>query len=375
MAAFEVKIYKLTIEPHSNADALELAVVGDFRAIVMKDTLKTGDLAAYIPEGSIVPDWLIARLGLEGRLAGKAQNRVKAIRLRGVFSQGLIVPLTGQQSNFPDACTWGIENETDTMGVCAGDDVTEFLGITKYEPVIPSCMNGEVFNAFGYTLKYDIENIKKFPSVLKDGQDVAITEKIHGTWTCFGYHPDVGIIITSKGLSDKGLAFKFNEENERNLYIRTLKTTGVDRERKWQTILDLAVDLFSIGKGIYLLGETFGRGVQDLAYGSETPSFRLFDVYVGTPGEGRYVDHDDLRDIATAIGVDTVPILYRGPFSDEVVEEFTNGRETVSGTEANVREGVVIRPTEEERQPELGRVILKSVSEKYLLRRNATEFN
>ena len=369
MAAFEVKVYRLTIEDHSNADALELAVVGDYRAIVLKDAHQTGDLAAYIPEGSIVPDWLISRLGLEGRLAGKAQNRVKAIRLRGVFSQGLIVPLTGQQSNFPDACTWAVQNETDSMGVCAGDDVTEFLGVTKYEPVIPSSMNGEVFNAFGYTLKYDIENIKKFPSVLKEGEDVSITEKIHGTWTCFGYHPDVGQIITSKGLSAQGLAFKLNEENERNLYIRTLKATGE------KTILDSAVDLFSIGKGIYLLGETFGRGVQDLGYGFDTPSFRLFDVYVGTPGEGRYVDYDDLRDIADRIGVDLVPILYRGPYSVETVEQLTIGKEAVSGIEANVREGVVIRPTEERRELELGRVILKSVSEKYLLRRNATEFN
>ncbi len=60
---------------------------------------------------------------------------------------------------------------------------------------------------------------------------------------------------------------------------------------------------------------------------------------------------------------------------DETVEQLTNGKEAVSGEEANIREGVVIRPTEERRELELGRVILKSVSEKYLLRKNATEFN
>lgn len=375
MAAFEVKIYKLTIEDHSNADALELAVVGDFRAIVMKDAFKTGDLAAYIPEGSIVPDWLIASLGLEGRLAGKAKNRVKAIKLRGILSQGLIVPLEGEaHPSFPDACTHAIVGETATMGVCEGDDVTEFLGVTKYEPVIPSCMNGEVFNAFGYTLKYDIENIKKFPDVLQEGEEVVIAEKIHGTWTCFGHHSDVGKVITSKGLSGQGLAFKLNEANDRNLYLRVLKATG----EEGRTILDRMINIYTNNDGwpaIYLLGEIFGRGVQDLAYGSETPSFRLFDVYFGSPGEGKYLDHKGIVEIAGILGIETCPILYKGPYSEEIVEKLTKGRETVSGAEANIREGVVIRPTSERRDVELGRVILKSVSEDYLLRKNATEYN
>jgi RNA ligase (TIGR02306 family) len=374
MAAFEVKIYKLTIEDHSNADALELAVVGDYRAIVLKDQFITGDLAAYIPEGSIVPDWLIERLGLTGRLAGKDQNRVKAIKLRGVLSQGLIVPCVGEQSNFPDACTFAIQNETQQMGVMAGDDVTEFLGVTKYEPVIPSSMSGEVFNAFGYTLNFDIENIKKFPDVIEDGEEVSITEKIHGTWTCFGYHPDVGQIITSKGFSGRGLAFKLTEENDNNTYIRALRATTTEDE-SGNTILDLAVREFSDGTGIYLLGETFGQSIQDLTYGQTAPTFRLFDVFIGTPGEGRYLNPDEVEEVAKVIGVETVPILFRGPFDRETVDKLTNGKEAVSGTEANIREGVVIRLATERRDPELGRVFLKSVSEKYLLRKNATEFN
>ena len=93
MATFAATVERLTIEPHHNADALELAVVGNYRAIVRKGQFQTGDLGVYIPEQSLVPDWLIKKLGLEGRLAGKQQNRVKAIKLRGVLSQGLIVPL------------------------------------------------------------------------------------------------------------------------------------------------------------------------------------------------------------------------------------------------------------------------------------------
>ena len=148
MSSFECKVYKLTIEEHPNADAIELARVGDYLSIVKKGEFKTGDLGVYIPEAAVCPEWLLKEIGLEGKLAGKAKNRVKAIKLRGILSQGLIYPVIGESSNFPDACTFAVKNETDTMGVGEGDDVTEFLGITKYEPVIPSSMSGEVFNAF-----------------------------------------------------------------------------------------------------------------------------------------------------------------------------------------------------------------------------------
>lgn len=99
MAEFETKVYKLTIEEHPNADRLELARVGDYHSIVLKDQFKTGDLGVYIPTGAIVPEWLIKRLGLwddekeKGKLAGKDGNRVKEIRLRGQLSEGLIYPV------------------------------------------------------------------------------------------------------------------------------------------------------------------------------------------------------------------------------------------------------------------------------------------
>ena len=68
-------------------------------------------------------------------------------------------------------------------------------------------------------------------------------------------------------------------------------------------------------------------------------------------------------------------MTHRGIFSKEALDEHTNGKETVSGKNLHVREGVVVRPVIERRHDEIGRVQLKSVSEKYLLRRGGTEFN
>ena len=89
MSTFAVKVVPITIEPHPNADALELARVGDYRAVVKKGEFHSGDLVAYIPEGAVLPPELIEHMGLTGRLAGKDANRVKAVRLRGALSQGL----------------------------------------------------------------------------------------------------------------------------------------------------------------------------------------------------------------------------------------------------------------------------------------------
>jgi len=161
MSTFSVTVERITVLEHPNADALELAQVGDYQAIVRKDQFKSGDLVAYIPEQAVVPQALLREMGLEGKLAGKAKNRVKAIRLRGILSQGLVYPARPEWQE--------------------GADVANILGITKWEPPIPAHLSGEVFAAGqDRTLKYDIENFKRFPHILEEGEEVVFTEKLHG---------------------------------------------------------------------------------------------------------------------------------------------------------------------------------------------------
>jgi len=381
MSKFECKVYRLEIEEHPNADVIELAKVGDYRSIVRKGQFKTGDLGVYIPEAAILPDWMIERLGLEGKLAGKDKNRVKAVKLRGILSQGLIYPVETREDCI-DMDTGDISNihcVTHSEGgfgrsVEIGDDVTEWLRITKYEPPIPTQMAGEVFNAFGMTLKYDIENLKKYPDILIDGEDVTLTEKIHGTWCCMGFHPDSDIpIITSKGLSGQGLAFKFNEANAKNLYIRAYDATK--NTDGWSVLDRLRTLIGLFEEPVYILGEIFGEGVQDLTYGGQPLQFRVFDIFLGDPSNGLYYTQPEVHYMCEQLGLEAVPMLYAGPYSREIVEKYTDGKETASGTEAHMREGVVIRPFPERKHDEIGRVILKSVSEKYLLRKNGTEYN
>ena len=393
MSSFEVKVRKITIEPHPDADLIEIGKVDDYQVVVGKGQFKTGDLVVYIPEAAIVPDWLIEKMGLVGKLAGSKYNRVKAIKLRQVVSQGLCYQVHTNIDNRFFVIGPPAQFGDDYQYVEEGDDITDFLGIYKWEPPIPVHMAGEVCNLYGKTLSYDIENIKKYPNVLREDEDVEFTEKLHGTWACFGqypnyHHPELfegNTIVTSKGLSGQGLAFKFNEANKNNLYIKAFYENfvdGWDEAPLLSVIRELLIlrgfisteDKFRLP--FYILCEVFGSGVQDLVYGLKKPEIRVFDIYIGFPGAGYYLDPSDRDLIVSTVYLKSVPVLYTGSFNKEVLLEYTNGTETISGKNSHIREGVVVTPLKGRRDPFIGRVKLKSVSAAYLLRKNknATEF-
>lgn len=378
MATFEVKVVEVSIEPHDNADALEIANIKGYQCIVRKGEYQTGDTAIYIPEQALVPKAILQEMNLwddakgKGKLAGTHGDRVKAVKLRGKLSQGLLYP---NKENLP-----------------VGTEVGEQLGIEKWEPVIPTQLAGKTVSVHGYTLKYDIENIKNHPEVvdflIENGVEVQLTEKIHGTWCCIGFYPepihpelygDGDVVITSKGLSKQGLVFK-NEpyNNERNLYVKTYR----DIFAAVSDVMHIEHLVGHPNTPVFFLGEIFGRGVQDLTYGFNDIQYRLFDIFVGYPREnmgGRYLTPVEIRELTelfeTFPNLSHVPVLYEGPLTREVIDEYTNGMDTLNGH--NVREGVIIKPYDRHDISfgELDRVILKSVSEKYLTRKGGTEFN
>ena len=371
-ARTECPAVRLTVEPHENADALELAAVGGYRAVVVKGRYRTGDLAVYVPEGSVVPAYLQERLGLVGRLAGRQKDRVKAIRLRGVLSQGLVVPLEADGTL--------VNGEGGAVAVREGEDYAAHLGVEKYVPPVPASMAGAVWAAGqDRTLAYDVENVKRWPDALVPGERVVVTEKVHGTLLGVGVlpdplaHPDHSrVVVFSKGLGAKGLAFD-TSGGDANLYTRVAADYGVA-----DAVLGVFGDAQALDEPVFVVGEAFGAGVQDLHYGADAgagrPGFRVFDVYVGRRGRGGYLDDAALDRACAAMGLDRVPVLYRGPYSAAVLAELTDGAESMTGAGAHLREGVVVRPATEREDARFGRVQLKSVSEGYLTRKGGTEY-
>lgn len=100
------------IRPIPGADRIAVAQVDGWECVIQKDEFQVGDLVVYVEVDSIVPE------RPEFEFLRDRKFRVRTIKLRGQVSQGLVLPL----SILPEG--------TYTDGL----DVTEVLGIKKYDP-------------------------------------------------------------------------------------------------------------------------------------------------------------------------------------------------------------------------------------------------
>lgn len=312
----KVEVVPVQLLPHPNADSLSIVQVFGYQVCVRTADWEGKTLGAFIPPDSIVPDTPeYAFLG--GKL------RIKAKRLRGVKSFGLLVPA-------PE-------------GSVLWENVAEKLGITHYDPPEPLSMGGDAEkppvyedeNGFRSTYPvYDVESLRRYPDVLKAGELVSVTEKIHGCNARFLYL------------------------NER-LYAGSHTTwKAVDPNSLWWKVLNRETGLqayLSEHPGICVYGEIYGQ-VQDLKYQGGL-NLAVFDAY--NPRTGQWFVPDDSR-------LTRVPELYNGPFDLETVLGLAEGRSAVVGA-SNVREGVVVRPLRD-RWENGERVIYKAVGVGYLER-------
>jgi RNA ligase (TIGR02306 family) len=157
MSSFAVTLEEIEVLPHPNADALELAKVGGYHAVIPKGKYSSGETVVYIPEQAILPDELISFMGLEGKLSGSGKNRVKPIRLRGELSQGLVMQLEDADEYLGNA----VENSFAALGLDDWGDLSELFGIEKWVPPIPTEMSGQVEYCNAIVKWPDVENIKR----------------------------------------------------------------------------------------------------------------------------------------------------------------------------------------------------------------------
>lgn len=396
MAEFKVSVVVIDdVYEHPNADRLTIVKIGGYTCIANKHEdgswrYQPGDAVVYIPENALVPEWLLRKQEMWneekgiGYLAGSKGNRVKAIKLRGIYSEGILYAVRPQDEPSMGIYIMDFVRDDVVMetGVRAGDDVAERLGITKYEPEIPTNMGGEVFYVGESLTDFDLEPWERYPDLISEGELVVFMEKLHGTFTGIKIipgldHPDAfmapwgsrDILVFSKGLGSKGLAFKDVEANANNVYVRGLKSLLGDKFWEWYDGLNLA-DY----DRLVILGETFGKGIQDLHYGLKEASYRVFLIGVEGQRIMEWVGPSATEWHADVMGSQVAPILYNGPFSEEIMIEYRDGKTILGGD--HIREGIVIYPMVPRRHPEFGHVRLKAVSPDYKLRKgDATEYN
>lgn len=333
MSSLIVEVSKIQqILPHPNAERLELAHVKGWQCVVPKGKYAAGDRIIYIPPDSVLPAALSDRLGITKYLSN---GRVRCARLRGEPSFGVIMDL--EDSALPE-----------------GADVCERYGITKYVPPLKTSV-GDAEPAHPLFVSYtEIENMRNFPQVISDGEEIVATEKIHGT-NC-----RVGIITSSAGeriemAGSKGVRRKRpgDEKLAADLYWHPWSVPQV------RALLEEAA---RDHRQVILFGEVYGK-VQSLRYGvSSGIRFAAFDLMI----DGHYADYDDFVETCARHGVAMTPLLFRGGFSLEKIRALAEGKTSMPGAD-HIREGVVVRPVRERIDPKLGRVTLKYVGDGYLL--------
>ena len=412
MSTFSCPIVRVaTVMDHPNADRLSIITLEGLGFTCISGKLpdgshryKVGDWVVYIPSSAILPEYLLKEMDFwnvdtgKGTLAGSNGDRVKPLRLRGIFSEGVLYPATvsviDSTEMMPDGYFrryWQIGlGESSGMMILrvmrnndvadiSGHDVSSTLGITKYVPPIPVHMAGEVASLAEAAFKYDFERWESVPDMFDPNELVTATEKLHGTCCIIQYFPDLdheemfadhagyrSIMVSSKGLGSQGLVFKDNAANANNIYVKALRKLLQDYDLSG--LMHAMSKLDQGGQRVAILGEVFGKGVQDLDYGTQSPEFRVFDMKVGDT----WLSQDAMD--YWCKHVPQAPVLYRGPFDLTALEAVRDGVTTVGGT--NVREGVVVRSMVPGDHEIHGRKICKMISPDYLLRKNknATEF-
>lgn len=316
-----VEVVPVELLPHPNADTLSIVKVYGYQVVVKTELWQGVTLGAYCPPDSLVPPEFVSKPAECGK------QRIKAQRFRGEWSQGLLVPA-------PD-------------GASLGDDVAELLGVEHYEPTISTWTPGGQIPDGGaekgpgfFTPYYDVEAWYRYKHLLVEGEPVAITEKIHGANSRFVWSDD-RLYCGSRS--------QWKKESESSPWWMAVK------QNPW------IAEFCQKHPGKVLYGEIYGW-VQDLRYGAAPGQiwFRAFDVLDG----GNWLDMADpvWAEIPTE---HQVPLLYMGSYSESIVMAYVDGQTTIPGA-SHIREGIVIKPLRERTSPEVGRVILKVVSNKYL---------
>jgi len=176
MSTFAVTIERIAeVWEHTNADRLEMAKLASmsYQFVIAKGSYMPGDLVVYLPIDSILPQPVITAIGLDGKLSGSEKNRVKTVRLRGEISQGIVAS--------PEVIIPNWNNGADFR---EGQDITELLGVTKYEPPVIPSQAGTLMPLPELVSVYDIEGAERFGEQVEQyllEVPVMITEKLEGS--------------------------------------------------------------------------------------------------------------------------------------------------------------------------------------------------
>lgn len=330
------------ILPIEGANAIEVAVVNGWSVVVAKNANhKVGDKAIYCEIDSFLPtepEFEFLRKSSYKKLSDGTEGfRLRTIKLRGQISQGLIISL----SNAKQIVQRNLN--IDDPDWTEGEDVSDKLGIIKYEPPVPASLEGIAKGIFpSFIPKTDEERI----------------QNLSGTYFTFKENL-VSYYVTEK--LDGSSATYYYRNGEFGVCSRNLELIETENNTFWKVarILDLENKLKSLNFNASLQGELLGEGIQGNPYKILGQKVFFFNVY--NIDEGHYLDFDRFTEIIASLELSTVPILETNFKLPDTIEEILSYSENTSSLNKSFdREGVVIRSADR-------KVSFKAISNTFLL--------
>lgn len=342
-----------------NADSIEVAQFFDlgWKVVVKKGEFSIGQMVVFFEVDSILPEstW--------SEFMRPYNFRVRTIKLRQQISQGLCIPLTEVLED--SMIGTGYVNPNMGILVDEGVDLTELLGVTKYNPPVRASgsVNGgrPKGNFPSFLVKTDETRIQNAKKILEKyrGQFFYATEKLDGS----------SMTVYIKNIDTCG---------DFGVCSRNLDLAADGGGDFWGTAirLDLEEKLRSVGKNISIQGELIGPGIQGNKYNLKEKEFRAFNAFdIDTHS---YYDHARFFELCAKLEIPTVPVV-RIPSSsvwpevfclNHTLEELVTASTRKSALNPQVwAEGIVIRPTFEKYCNILhGRLSFKIISPEFLLK-------
>lgn len=311
------------ITPHPNANALQLASVLGWQVVIRTDEVCVGDHIVYCEIDSLLPgeaDWLPD--AIKKRVAEQSDKkwfRTKTIKLRGEISQGLIV---AAPTHFPAT-------------IAVGTNVTELLGIGKYEPNKKNGGNGgggTTVSTFPVHIvhKTDEPRIQSHPKLLQalQGRRHSITIKCDGTSATYVLDHDTGEFLVCS----------------RNQIRREPRVDDATTDVYWNMArrYDIKRKLQEVCPHVAIQGEICGPNIQKNLLGLRECDFFVFNI-IDTKTKTR-LPFDEMTKLCGVLGLCIVPILVAdgANFNFSVKELLALSRGKYAGTK-NDREGIVVR--------------------------------
>lgn len=304
----------ISVEPHSNADRLDVVKVLGYQCVTERGLHQTGDLVIYIQPDSVLPEdatWAES-------YRKYSPGRIKACKLRGEWSEGIIVKQEQVAHLVPAAFT-----ESDD-----GRDVSADLSIKHYEPPVPQDLSAKGALPLGIP-KTDEERWENMKPHLPIGEVVDVTLKVDGqSWSAY-YDVDTDTF----GVLGRTMEYK---EECSNRY-----TSQIERYDIKNKLIAYCKD---IGMSLCIRGESYGDGLQNHAFNphaAEKAGLAIFSVWLIK--ERRYARKGHpfyFPIVAKQLEIPHVEFLETDVvLTQELIDKYSTGLKKVNGKPF---EGVVI---------------------------------